>query len=162
MKRLAFGLVLLTSIVLLVGCVTFKKEFRIHEPVDQISGIEIYYIDPSGDSIHDIDEAMEPVKVIGEELYGEITDDLEELVFEDMIPLFAPSDPTFRICGFIIRIEYLSGVYQLVCNSGTNYTYDASDIVESFHGTAEREVWNRLIIKYIGRKAYDSIVSAES
>lgn len=162
MKKLGLMPVVLLTVLLTVGCVTFKNEFQLHEPVEEIAEIEIYYVDPSDYSVYDVDGATEPVKIIDNEMYDAIAEDLEGLVFEDMIPVFAPSDPTFRICGFIIKIEYFSGVYQLVCNSGTNYTYDASDVVESFHGTTEREAWNRLIIKYIGRKAYDSIVSAES
>ena len=55
MKKLALMLVMLLTVLLTVGCVTFKNEFQLHEPVEEIAEIEIYYVDPSDYSVYDVE-----------------------------------------------------------------------------------------------------------
>ncbi|MBE6532824.1 MAG: hypothetical protein E7676_04880 [Ruminococcaceae bacterium] len=153
-KMLAMALVI--STLLLTGCATHLNTFKLHDTVDNISSIEIYYINPSYEKyIFDIDESFEPIKIVGPELYTEIANDLEMLVYKDVVPIFIPSDPNFDLFGFVIKVKYMSNVYQLVSNSGTVYTYDDSGWVDDFYGCVEQETWNELIIKYIGQETFN-------
>ena len=73
--------------------------------------------------------------------------DLESLDYKDTIIIFAANDPNFNLYGFVIKIIYNSGVYQLVSNSGTVYTYDTNGFVGCFHGVVEDDMWNEISIK---------------
>ena len=138
------------------GCVTFNKKFYAYDTLDEISSIEFYFIEFSYDTyVEDIPDSIQPIMKVDDELYGGIINDLESLDYKDTIIMIAPSDPNFYLYGFIIKITYDSGVYQLVSNSGTVYTYNNEGFVECFHGTVEDEVWNEIIIKYLGSEVFE-------
>ena len=154
MKKLCFAVALLIFALSVTGCVTRISRFRSCEETDEIVGVEIYYIDEF--YVFDIDDTNQPVKVIESEYYSQIVDELEALEFVDVIPIFMPSDPNFNLLEFVIRIEYASGMYQIVSNCGVVYTYDASGTCDYFFGSADDEAWRSMIIKYIGEEAFES------
>ena len=138
------------------GCVTFNKKFEAADILEEISYIEVYFIESSYDTyVEDIPDFVQPIKLIEENLYAEVIRDLESLDYKDTIILFAANDPNFNLYGFIIIITYNSGVYQLVSNSGTVYTYNNEGFVECFHGAVEDDVWNEIIIKYLGSEVFE-------
>ena len=75
--------------------------------------------------------------------------------FKSTLLIFAASDPNFNLYGYVIKIMYDSGVYQLVSNAGTSYTYDSNGYLNSYHGRLKEDVWNSLIIKYIGEEEFN-------
>ena len=138
------------------GCVTFNKKFYAYDTLDEISSIEFYFIEFSYDTyVEDIPDSIQPIMKVDDELYGGIINDLESLDYKDTIILFAANDPNFDLYGFIIKITYNSGVYQLVSNSGTVYTYNNEGFVKCFHGEVEDDVWNEIIIKYLGSEVFE-------
>ena len=137
------------------GCVTFNRKFEVADTIEEVSCIEIYFIEFSYDNVENIPDSIHPIKKIDNDLYAGLINDLESLDYKDTIIMIAPSDPNFYLYGFIIKITYDSGVYQLVSNSGTVYTYNNEGFVECFHGTVEDEVWNEIIIKYLGSEVFE-------
>ena len=138
------------------GCVTFNKKFYAYDTLDEISSIEFYFIEFSYDTyVEGIPDSIQPIMQVDDELYGGIINDLESLDYKDTIILFAANDPNFDLYGFIIKITYNSGVYQLVSNSGTVYTYNNEGFVKCFHGEVEDDVWNEIIIKYLGSEVFE-------
>ena len=157
MKKISLVIILLLVTLLLTGCVFFTETFQAYEEIEQISSIEVYYFDTWYDPLWDeMDDSLEPIKIIEKNDYAETINDLEQLEFRYGIVLFAPSDPSFELYQFIIKINYKSGVYQYVSNSGASYTLDASgEHLDSFHGRVDDEIWNGLIIKYIGEDLFN-------
>jgi hypothetical protein len=98
---------------------------------------------------------MQPIKILDKELFGEVIQDLESLDFKSTLLIFAASDPNFGLHGYVIKIVYNSGIYQLVSNAGATYTYDSNGYVNSFHSSVKKDVWNNLIIKYIGEEEFN-------
>lgn len=59
-----------------------------------------------------------------------------------------------------MKIEYNSGVYQLVAVGGPVYTYKANGkLIDCFIGSTSRKQWKNFIIKYIGEELYNNIVA---
>ena len=98
---------------------------------------------------------MQPIKILDKELFEVVIKDLENLDFKSTLLIFAASDPNFNLYGYVIKIMYDSGVYQLVSNAGTSYTYDSNGYLNGFHGRLKEDVWNNLIIKYIGEEEFN-------
>ena len=138
------------------GCVTFNQKFEAYGDLEEISSIEFYFIDFSYDTlVEDIPDSTQPIMTVDNDLYSVLINDLESLDYKDTIILFAANDPNFYLYGFVIKITYNSGVYQLVSNSGTVYTYNNEGFVECFHGGVEDDVWNEIIIKYLGDEVFE-------
>ena len=155
MKKISLVIVLLLVTILLTGCITRESSFQAYEEIEQISSVQVYYFDASCYP-KELDDSTQPIKIIEQDSYSELINDLEQLTFEDVIPLFMPSDPRFNLYQFVIKINYKSGAYQLVQKSGTVYTFDASgEHLYSFHGSVDDEVWNGLITKYIGEDLFN-------
>ena len=156
MKKIICLIILFISLISTSGCVTLHEKFQRVDDIENISYIEFYFINFSYDSyMQNIPDSFQPIKTLEKNLYKEIIEDLEFLDYESTLLIFAASDPNFDLYGFIIKIAYDSGVYQLIGNSGTVYTYDNDDIVDGFHGTVKDEVWSDFIIKYLGNDIFD-------
>ena len=154
MKKVSFAVALLIFALSVTGCITRVSKFQSYDARENITGVEIYYIDEH--YVNDIDDTRQPVKVLEREHYTEIINELEALEFADVIPIFMPSDPNFSLLGFVIRIEYASGAHQLVSNQGVVYTYDPEGVARCFFGSTDDATWDSLIIKYIGEEAFGS------
>ena len=107
-----------------------------------------------------IDEVFYPINfrttsTIPSSSFEAVIKDLENLDFKSTLLIFAASDPNFNLYGYVIKIMYDSGVYQLVSNAGTSYTYDSNGFLNCFHGRLKEDVWNNLIIKYIGEEEFN-------
>lgn len=96
MKKWFLAIALFFVTIASFGCATYKHTFRPYEPIEKISNIHIYY-DDRDERGQDLDESATPIKILEEELYAEMITDLESFVFEDVVPLFMPSDPNLYI-----------------------------------------------------------------
>ena len=157
MKKISLVIVLLLVTLLLTGCVFLTETFQAYEEIEQISSIEVYYFDTWYAPLCDeMDDSLEPIKIIEKSDYAETINDLEQLEYRWGIFLLAANDPSVDLYQFVIKINYKSGVYQYVSNSGVVYTLDASgEHLDSFHGGVDDEIWNGLIIKYIGEDLFN-------
>ncbi|MBQ9731229.1 MAG: hypothetical protein IJV94_03925 [Bacilli bacterium] len=156
MKKLLSKLVLLICIFSLSSCITIHNKFEHYRDIDQLDSIKIYYIDSYYNPYYNENEDLfRHVETINDDRHVDLINDLEGLEYKDIIPIFAPSDPNFNLHGFVIKILYDTGDYQLVSNSGAVYTYDISSGYSNFIGIVEQEIWSNLLIKYIGEDLYN-------
>ena len=152
LKAILFANILVLSIFL-SGCITFTNHFERYEKIENISSIDIYYIDEY--ELTDIPSSLSSIKTIDEENYQESIEKLEELEFKDTIIVIAANDPNFHIFKFVIKITYQSGAYQIVSNIGSIYTYNQDGFISCIHGACEEEKWNEILISYIGQELFD-------
>ena len=156
MKRIKKIIVFFMLLVSLSGCVTFYNMFEAYDEVSNIEKIEVFYVDSKIDSyIVDIPSSKKPIAVLEKDVYNEIVADLENLIFKSIAIVIAANDPNFYLLEFVIKISFNSGIYQLVSNSGSVYTYNNGEYLNSFHGAVGQETWDLLIIKYIGKELFD-------
>ena len=156
MKKLIYFIMLLTLLICTTGCVTFHKKFERADNIENILSIEVYFEDFSYDTeLDNLPTTAQPIKILDKSLFEEVIKDLESLDFKKTLLIFAANDPNFNLHGYVIKIMYDSGVYQLVSNAGAVYTYDSNGYLNSFHSSVKEDVWNSLIIKYIGEEEFN-------
>ncbi|MBR6516222.1 MAG: hypothetical protein IKT40_05135 [Bacilli bacterium] len=156
MKKLIYFIMLLTLLICTTGCVTFHEKFEREDDIENIISIEVYFVDVSYETqLENLPTTMQPIKILDKELFGEVIQDLESLDFKSTLLIFAANDPNFDLYGYVIKIVYNSGIYQLVSNAGACYTYDSNGYINSFHSSVKEDVWNNLIIKYIGEEEFN-------
>ena len=156
MKRLIYFIMLLTLLICTTGCVTFNEKFERVNNIENILSIEVYFVDFSYDTeLDNLPATAQPIKILDRSFFEEVIKDLENLDFKSTLLIFAANDPNFNLYGYVIKIMYDSGVYQLVSNVGTSYTYDSNGFLNCFHGILKEDVWNNLIIKYIGEEEFN-------
>ena len=156
MKKLIYFIMLLTLLICTTGCVTFHEKFERVDNIENILSIEVYFVYFSYDTeLDNLPTTAQPIKILDRSLFEEVIKDLENLDFKSILLIFAANDPNFNLYGYVIKIMYDSGVYQLVSNAGTIYTYDSNGYLNSYHGSLKEDVWNSLIIKYIGEEEFN-------
>ena len=156
MKRLIYFIMLLTLLICTTGCVTFHEKFETVNNIENILSIEVYFVDFSYDTeLDNLPATAQPIKIVDRSLFEEVIKDLENLDFKSTLLIFAASDPNFNLYGYVIKIMYDSGVYQLVSNAGVSYTYDLNGYLNGVQGRLKEDVWNNLIIKYIGEEEFN-------
>lgn len=156
MKKLIYFIMLLTLLICTTGCVTFHEKFERVDNIENILSIEVYFVDFSYDTeLENLPTTAQPIKILDRSLFEEVIKDLENLDFKSTLLIFAANDPNFNLYGYVIKIMYDSGVYQLVSNAGASYTYDSNGYLNSFHSSVKEDVWNNLIIKYIGEEEFN-------
>ena len=156
MKRLIYFIMLLTLLICTTGCVTFHEKFERVNNIENILSIEVYFVDFSYDTdLDNLPVTAQPVKIVDRSLFEAVIKDLENLDFKSTLLIIAANDPNFNLYGYVIKIMYDSGVYQLVSNAGTSYTYDSNGCLNCFHGRLKEDVWKSLIIKYIGEEEFN-------
>ena len=156
MKKLIYFIMLLTLLICTTGCVTFHEKFERVDNIENILSIEVYFVDVSYDTpLENLPTTARPIKILDRSLFEEVIKDLENLDFKSTLLIFAANDPNFNLYGYVIKIMYNSGVYQLVSNAGSSYTYDSNGFLNCFHGRLKEDVWNKLIIKYIGEEEFN-------
>ena len=156
MKKLIYFIMLLTLLICTTGCVTFHEKFERVDNIENILSIEVYFVDVSYDTpLENLPTTARPIKILDRSLFEEVIKDLENLDFKSTLLIIAANDPNFYLYGYVIKIMYVSGVYQLVSNAGSSYTYDSNGFLNCFHGRLKEDVWNKLIIKYIGEEEFN-------
>ena len=156
MKKILCLSVLLFVIMCTSSCVTFHNEFERLEDVENIESIEVYFIDWEEELyLQDIPESMQPIEIFDKDVYDGLIQDLESFDFKSILIIGAANDPSWYIYGFVFKIIYSSGAYQVVSNCGTVYTYYSKEQSKAFHGVVSKETWNELVKKYIGEETFE-------
>ena len=156
MKKISCLIVLLFIIMCTSSCVTIHKKFERVEDVANIESIEVYFIDWEEELyLEDIPESMQPIEILDKDVYEGLIQDLESLDFKSILIIGAANDPSWYIYGFVFKIIYSSGAYQVVSNCGTVYTYNSKEQSKAFHGVVSKETWNELVKKYIGKETFE-------
>ena len=142
----ALALIIVAS---LAGCVQVPRRWEFLHDADSIVAIEIYnlteYID------FDLPEDAEPIAYVKQEDYASFCEDIASIEFSDEIILFpAAIDPSWTLHGYVAKIIYDNGDYELINNSG----YQSQEVINgrgrSFHYSFPDDVtWVNLIQKHI-------------
>ncbi len=154
MKKIIYTIILFFLLIFVSGCVTFHEKFQKADDIENIQNIEVYLL-PYDIYTSDIPDGYKPIYTIDNNLYEELIDELEQLDYKQILIIIAANDPNFDLHGFIFKITYKSGTYQLVGNSGACYTYGSDDTFDSFTGMVNDETWKTLVIKYIGQEIFE-------
>ena len=154
MKKMTYIIIIFFLSIFISGCVTFHEKFQKAEDIENIQNIEVYFITYD---IHtqDIPDGYKPIYTIDSNLYKELIDELEHLDYKNTLIIIAANDPVFYLYGYIFKITYKSGTYQLVGNSGPCFTYGSDNTFDSFYGAVNNETWKTLVIKYIGQEIFE-------
>ena len=77
---------------------------------------------------------------------------LKQIKFEDVVPLFMPSDPSFEYYGFyVVRFQFEDGSYKFLSSGGYNEMFNSEGkCIEADHYSCDDEQWIRLIHSFAG------------
>ena len=149
MKRyIVFALALLL-ILTLSGCVKVPRKWEFLHSADSISAIEIYNLAESVDG--DIPEDAEPIAFVKQEDFASFCEDISKIQFSNLIILVPVTyDPSWSLGGYVAKIIYENGDYEIICNRG----YQAHEVKNgrdrSFHyNFPDDSTWNNLIESYM-------------
>lgn len=104
--------------------------------------------------MQDIPESLQPIEILDKDVYEGLILDLESFDFKSILLIFAANDPSWYIYGFVLKIIYSSGAYQVISNCGTVYTYNSKEQSKAFHGVVSEETWNEFVKKHIGEETF--------
>jgi len=145
-KTILLIIVLVLALISFSGCVTLYKDFELHEEVDQISSIQVYHFD-EWFLPEKIDDSFQPIKIVDESFYQEIASDLQGIEYKYAICLIMGVDYEYELYGYVIKVQYKSGAYQLISKS-IAYTMDyTGEVVDQVVGGIDDEIWYSLLLK---------------
>ena len=152
MKKTALCLAVLLLLALsLSSCyVNIPTDYEFEYGTEGITSIEIYYF-PEG--VVDIDpEIHTPVAVLDESRHADILKDIEEMRFtrfQMLVPI--PTDPSYDLRGYVVRLNYELGDYEDISNGVQKFRQFRDG--EWKHGSkfldCDEEAWNDMIQKYL-------------
>ena len=152
MKKTALCLAVLLLLALsLSSCyVNIPTDYEFEYGTEGITSIEIYYF-PEG--VVDIDpEIHTPVAVLDESRHADILKDIEEMRFtrfQMLVPI--PTDPSYDLRGYVVRLNYELGDYEDISNGVQKFCQwrlgewkTGSKFLD-----CDEEAWNDMIQKYL-------------
>ena len=161
MKKILAVLMLVVTMCLLCGCISFKNRFEPIGTVDQIESIEIFYLPSSVDSYRVDTSSFESVTVLEQSDFNQMHERLQNLVYVDTVILFVASDPNFALFDFVIKVQYRDGTFDLVTENGA-FAYDSNNEVTSdIWGGIDEEIWKQLIVDFVGQEQWDKYIVEE-
>ena len=120
MKKCLVYILLAALLVMLTGCVTLHFSWKFLHGTDQISQIEVFYLEDV-DDFNLPDDAV-PVALIAPEDYDDFCGEIQNIDFTDTILLLpAAVDPSWYLQGYVVRIVYQNGDFEVICNQGYQY-----------------------------------------
>ncbi len=163
MKKFLAMLLCLMATCVFVGCIPIPEKTEVRTEVEDITSIEIYYLEKyvdwdgekwwleewnSGETIS-WEYKCEPIAYVQEADYATFVADAEALPHIFGLPIIPVAiDPSWRYHGYVIKIN--SGTNcELICQSGGGSI--------SYY---EDEDWKPFIKKYIGEELFAQIEQA--
>lgn len=154
MKYKKFGNAIVTVLLCLAlslcGCARFRYDFKDLEQ-GNIRRIEFYNL--SGAEYRNSQAILEtePYYILPEEDKERFLEQLKQIKFEDVIPLFMASDPSFDYGFYVVRFQFEDGSYKLLSSGGYNEMFDSEGKrIDSDHYGCDDEQWIRLIHSFAG------------
>ncbi len=158
MKKILAVLMLVVTTCLLCGCITMQRQFEPYATMEELESVEIFYFETSLDGYTLEIDKYHPIMVLEQDLHANVFDELQNLIFEDNIVLFVPSDPNFDIMGFAIKLQFEDGTFQLVSRACT-YTFASNkNHPTTTFGHVDDAVWKQLIVDFVGQEQWDQYV----
>ena len=156
MKYKTFRNVIVTIFLLLgltlslCGCTYYRYDFK-DLAQGNIRLIEFYNL--SGAEYRDSQAILEtePYYIMPEEDKERFLEQLRQIRFEDAVPLFIPSDPSFEYGFYVVRFQFEDGSYKFLSSGGYNEMFDSEGkLIDSDHYSCDDEQWIKLIHSFAG------------
>lgn len=156
MKGKTFSNVVVTVFVLLClalslcGCARFRYDFKDLEQ-GNIRLIEFYNL--SGAEYRNSQAVLEtePYYILPAKDKERFLEQLKQIKFEDVVPLFIPTDPSFEYGFYVVRFQFEDGSYKFLSSGGYNEMFDSEGkCIDSDHYGCDGEQWIRLIHSFAG------------
>ena len=142
--------VLMTVAVWVAATPVFDVKYECMYEADKVSSIAIYELNE--DSVEVIDETIEPYRMIKESEYSGFLNGIESLPFENEIILLPiPLDYDFSYYGYVVKIVYDDGAYEIISANGVQEQVDTVGENKYTHYSCDKMVW----FKYISQNHFD-------
>lgn len=142
--------VLLCLTLSLCGCARFRYDFKDLEQ-GNIRLIEFYNL--SGAEYRNSQAVLEtePYYILPAKDKERFLEQLKQIKFEDVVPLFIPTDPSFEYGFYVVRFQFEDGSYKFLSSGGYNEMFDSEGkCIDSDHYSCDGEQWIRLIHSFAG------------
>ena len=156
MKYRLFNKVLLTIFLLLClalalcGCARSRYDFKDLEQ-GNIRRIEFYNLSGASDRNSQAVLETEPYYIMPAEENERFLEQPKQIKFEDVIPLFMASDPSFEYGFYVVCFQFEDGSYKFLSSGGYNERFDSEgQCIDSDHYSCDDEQWIRLIHSFAG------------
>ena len=141
---------LLCLVLSLCGCAHFHYDF---EDLEQgnIRLIEFYNLSEAEYRNSQAVLEAEPYYIMPVEDKKRFLEKLKQIKFEDVVPLFMPSDPSFEYGFYVVRFQFEDGSYKFLSSGGYNEMFNSEGkCIEADHYSCDDEQWIRLIHSFAG------------
>ena len=136
-------------LISLSGCIVYDTTYPLLHSADKIETIEIYLLEAAKGEIPE--EAI-PVAYVDSADYSDFCSDLEDLPFRNGIMLLPVAfDPGWYLDGYVVKIIYDTGGFDIIAGSGYQYQQEAdgSRFRGRHYSVEDDSMWNSFIEKYI-------------
>lgn len=148
MKKVLLILLALCVAVGLCGCVSFAVGYECMGEAADITEIAVF--DLRVGWVDALDENMEPLGYVDSESFASFAEELEAFPFVDQILLMlAPSDPSLVYGGYVVRMTYADGSYELIGSAGYQSQHAGGKLVGSSHYSCDRDKWAEFVLRYL-------------
>lgn len=148
MKKMMVILLVICMTVGLTGCISYAVQYRCMGTAEQIAQIAVF--DLRTEMTDKIDETLVPMGYVKADAYAAFVEELESFPFVDqMLLILVPSDPSFTYGGYVVRIAYEDGSYELIGNAGFQSKHSGGKYVGGSHYGCDDDRWNQFVLKYM-------------
>ncbi len=148
MKKVVAVCLLVCIALGLAGCVHYGVQYRCMGTADQIAEIAVF--DLRDEAVVQIDDTMVPVGYVDREEYSAFVGEVESFPFvEQLLLIIAPMDPGFAYGGYVVRITYADGSYELIGAAGYQSQHRDGAYVGDSHYGCDEDRWNQLILRFM-------------
>lgn len=119
MKKLLSCISTLILIFCLSSCISLNKNLKIIGNIDEITSIDVYYIDATEDVTIDIIDEYEPIYSVPANELVDFANKMETIIYKKDYPL-APVDYSEVFApGYIVCIEFSDGMREIFSEKGS-------------------------------------------
>lgn len=148
MKKALFLLLALCAAVGLCGCVSYGVGYACMGETESIAEIAVF--DLRVGWVDALDESMKPLGCVDSSRIASFVEELEAFPFVDQILLIlAPSDPSFVYGGYVVKITYTDGSYELIGSTGYQSQHAGGKRVGSSHYGCDDDKWAAFVLRYL-------------
>ena len=132
------------------GCAHLRYDFKDLER-GNIQLIEFYNLSEAEYRDSQAVLNTEPYYIMPAEDKERFLEQLKQIEFEDVVPLFIPSDPSFEYGFYVVRFQFEDGSYKFLSSGGFNEMFDSEGkLIDSDHYCCNDEQWVKLIHSFAG------------
>ena len=148
MKKVIAVCLLFCLSVALSGCVYYGVQYRCMGTADRITEIAVFDLRNKG--VNHIDDSMVPAGYVDRGDFAAFVEEVETFPFvKEILLVIAPTDPSFYYGGYVVRITYADGSYELIGATGYQSRYRDGEYVGGSHYGCDRDRWNQMVLDFV-------------